>query len=565
MSALDLQSPIDLERAENLTAAAARAISGRGGLRYRRHLLHLGRRLVAARAPFVHPDVEAQTMDDLRGATDAMAMWVAHTDPWVLAEFRPEDPFEELIFEILEQFRVEALIPEAQRGTRRNVHDRFHRWSHEFIEDGLLENDLGVLLFTVIHVCRSRILAEPMEERVNDHTEATRAGIYEILGTRLRQLRPCVHDQRAFSEHSVEIARAVGELAAQIPAGRHGARPAASLLAMLEFDDAQDLDLDAVNPPSAGRVRATPESGYEAFTTEFDRTVPVGELVLPHAQRVTREELDAIETPLRPLGAYIARRAALLFPAPIDSTWESEQEFGWLDPRLLSRLATGSTDGNVFRTQTPADRPAAAVTFLVDCSGSMKANIGEVAALVDLLVRALDRRDVVTEVLGFTTGAWNGGRAHQRWLAEGRKPHPGRLNEVCQIVFKDAATTWRRARASLSAMIWTPMFREGIDGEALEWAYERLRMLDAPHRMLVVVSDGSPMDGATTLTNDERYLDRHFHAVAQTIEADPDVQVLGLGIGHDMSTFFSSSRIVDPEAIAHRGVAATILDFLAQA
>jgi cobaltochelatase CobT len=161
------------------------------------------------------------------------------------------------------------------------------------------------------------------------------------------------------------------------------------------------------------------------------------------------------------------------------------------------------------------------------------------------------------------TGAWSGGRPYKEWLAQARPAHPGRLNETCQIVFKDAAESWRRARGGLSSLLWTPMFREGIDGEALEWASERLVRIDAPRRHLILISDGSPMDGATALTNDEGYLDRHLAEIAADIEARGALSLSGIGIGHDMSAYLARSRVIDPDRILDRDTARAILEFLA--
>ena len=140
---------------------------------------------------------------------------------------------------------------------------------------------------------------------------------------------------------------------------------------------------------------------------------------------------------------------------------------------------------------------------------------------------------------------------------------PGRMNETCQLIFKDASTSWRRSRTAIAGMIWTPMFREGIDGEALEWAYERTVEQPAQHRSIILISDGSPMDGATSLANGETYLDRHLTHVAEQIESVGLVRIFGLGIGHDMSSFLEHSRVVDPEHIVSGDVAASVVEFLA--
>jgi cobaltochelatase CobT len=187
----------------------------------------------------------------------------------------------------------------------------------------------------------------------------------------------------------------------------------------------------------------------------------------------------------------------------------------------------------------------AALTLLVDCSGSMKGLIEPVAALADILARSLDMVGVDCEVLGFTTGAWNGGRPYRDWMARGRPPAPGRLNESCHLVFKEAARNWRRSRAGIAALLKADLFREGIDGEAVDWACERLLAQEAGRRILIVVSDGCPMDSATTLANDARYLDRHLREVVARREREGAVEIIGLGVGLDLSPYYRRSISAD--------------------
>jgi cobaltochelatase CobT len=178
----------------------------------------------------------------------------------------------------------------------------------------------------------------------------------------------------------------------------------------------------------------------------------------------------------------------------------------------------------------------------------MKQHAEAVALLVDVLVRALDRAGIASEVLGFTTGAWNGGRAQRDWQRSGRPPHPGRLNELCHLVFKDADTPWSRARTDIAALLKADLYREGIDGEAVAWACGRLRATGAQRRVLVVVSDGSPMDRATELANDEHYLGQHLREVVDAVERRGDAQVLGLGVGLDLSPYYRRSSVLDLSA-----------------
>jgi cobaltochelatase CobT len=170
---------------------------------------------------------------------------------------------------------------------------------------------------------------------------------------------------------------------------------------------------------------------------------------------------------------------------------------------------------------------------------------------------------VASEILGFTTGAWNGGRAARDWQQAGRPRHPGRLNEVCHLVFKDAATSWRRARRDIAALLKADLFREGIDGEALRWASERLIAREENRRLLIVISDGCPMDTATGLANDPHYLDQHLRQVVQQLEQDGVVEVFGLGVGLDLSAFYCRAHTLDLSTPLGNEVCTEVVDLLA--
>jgi cobaltochelatase CobT len=189
--------------------------------------------------------------------------------------------------------------------------------------------------------------------------------------------------------------------------------------------------------------------------------------------------------------------------------------------------------------------PDAAVCFLIDCSGSMKAQRESIALLVDVMSRALDLAGVPCEVLGFTTGAWSGGRALRDWRRAGQPPEPGRLNERCHIIFKPAEKAWRLARRDMAALLKPELYRECLDGEALLWAEQRLLAQNASRRILLVISDGCPSDSATAQTNDPLYLEQHLLAVTERIERSGRVELTALGVGLDMSGYYRHSDMLD--------------------
>ena len=192
----------------------------------------------------------------------------------------------------------------------------------------------------------------------------------------------------------------------------------------------------------------------------------------------------------------------------------------------------------------------------------MKTHALALATALDVLLRALERAGVATELLGYTTGAWNGGRALRDWRRAGKPPQPGRLNELCHIIFKDHASPYRSARRSLAALLKPELFRECVDGEALRWASARLLAQDVRQRILLVVSDGSPMDGATVLANDPHYLDRDLQAAAALIEAQSQIALRGIGVGLDLSAFYQRSTVLDLAGQSTRQVLAQVVGVL---
>ena len=224
----------------------------------------------------------------------------------------------------------------------------------------------------------------------------------------------------------------------------------------------------------------------------------------------------------------LAKRLQALLCVPEESGFDSGAEEGVLDGSRLTQLVASPVERRLFKTRRFEPRAAATLTFLVDCSGSMKQHAEGLAAFLDVLVRALERIEVPCEVLGYTTGAWNGGRALKDWRRAGAPANPGRLNELNHLVFKDAETSWRTGRDGLAAMLKQTLYREGVDGEAVRWAASRLATREEERKILVVVSDGSPADGATANANDEHYLQHDLAQVVRGIEAAGEISIAAL-------------------------------------
>ncbi len=542
------------QRIDDLCAASIRAFSGLAGLHFRGRRLYRDDKLLPPFAPHLSPQPEVDDFASFRGAADAMSLRLRCADAELHKSLRPTEPMERMLFEMLEQFRVEALAPAEMPGMVHNLRHRFEAWSMAFYNSGLTETAKGMLLYTVAQITRSRVTAQPVVEATEDAIEATRMSIVRSLGHGLAGLRRQRLDQGAYAEHALSIAHMVaGMLAAYDLQDVAGANDSdtESDDKPLDFNlwmdfDGEDGD-EGFTTAGAGTSRTLAESDgvYRVFTDAYDTEVHAATLVRPAALQENRERLDRCIERQGLSVARLARELNAVLAMPVRDGWLHGQEEGYIDGRQLSQLITSPSERRLFRLEQHAPVSDSAVSFLIDCSGSMREHIESVAILVDVMARALDQIGVVTEVLGFTTNAWNGGRAQKTWTRAGRPPHPGRLNEVAHLIFKDSDTSWRRARPAMGALLKSDLFREGIDGEAVTWAAQRLVQRHDGRRLLLVLSDGSPTDGATALANDVHYLDHHLAHVVADLQAQGEVEIYGVGVGLDLSPYYRHNRALD--------------------
>jgi cobaltochelatase CobT len=540
-----------VQRVHELCAASIRALSGDVSLLFRGNRLHGKAGALPLYAPHLHPSIERDDFRSFRGAADAYALRLTKSDKALHLQVAPTEStqaVERLIFDLLEQFRVEALVPTSYQGMRGNLLHCFEKWSLAFDGAGLTESINGLLLFSVAHMCRSRVTGDLIDDDTADRIEATRAKVNQVAQGALQGLRRERFDQSKYAVHALQIARAVAELMLIVKeSGAEQSEQGESLESAAFTLLEAEMGDDAVAVAGSGRSRVIEDSeqGYRIFTTKYDKQCAAAELV--RAQELTqfRLALDAVVAGLGVNVQRLARQLQALLARPERNGWNHGEDEGYIDGRRLSQLIASPAEKRVFKRVRAEPRANCAVTFLIDCSGSMKAHIQSLAALLDLLMRALDMVEVKSELLGFTTGAWTGGRAQKDWLKAGKPKHPGRLNETSHIVFKGVETSWRRARLAIAALLKSEMFREGIDGEAVLWAKQRLMNCDAERKFLVVVSDGSPMDSATNLANDASYLDHHLREVVQSIEKGGDITIVGIGVGLDMSPYYRKSHVLD--------------------
>lgn len=543
-------------RDERNGAAVIRALGRSAHAEYRGRQLVVADRPVGVATPYLlaPPDDMGNPSSDViaRGIFDALAVRLRYSDADLFDEHVPDDVVARIVFDMLEQLRCESLVPDSLLGTRRNIDRAFREWCRG---EKLSATAIGLLLFTVMQMVRSRLIAPIHDELIEDQIEATRALISPIIGAALKGLRANRLDQLGYVIPALSLADAIAEMVSD-SSRRTVSDIAAATPALFippEWGDGDEPDEGAV--PIVGVSAAIGQlddsdlfevGGYRIFTSAYDVERSGVELYAADKLRELRVDLDELIAAQSMSAFTLARRLQRLFIGASVDGWRQGEEEGMLDSARLGQVVADPTNRDVFRQ--PRYRPVApaVVSFLIDNSGSMKRQRHEtVTVLVDTLARALDLAGATSEILGFTTNAWNGGDALREWRRSGEPDAPGRLAEQLHVVYKDADTPWKRSRQSVAAMMRTQHFREGIDGEAIIWAYRRLLARPEPRKVLVVISDGAPMEAATINANGEAFLESHLRRVVHGIEREGSVSIGAVTIDQAVDLVFTRSVHMD--------------------
>jgi len=300
---------------------------------------------------------------------------------------------------------------------------------------------------------------------------------------------------------------------------------------------------------------------YRAYTLQFDEEVPAAELCDNEELDRLRAYLDSQLTGLQGVVTRLANRLQRRLMAQQNRSWDFDQDDGVIDAARLSRVVVAPGTALAYKIERDIEFKDTVVTLLIDNSGSMRGRPISIAAIsADILARTLERCGVKSEILGFTTRAWKGGQSREQWLADGKPQNPGRLNDLRHIVYKKADEPWRRARRNLGLMMREGLLKENIDGEALLWAHNRMLARREDRRILMVISDGAPVDDSTLSVNSAGYLESHLRKVIEWIEKRSPVQLVAIGIGHDVARYYRRAvTIMDAEQLG-----GTIIEQLAE-
>ncbi|MDP9126683.1 MAG: cobaltochelatase subunit CobT [Pseudomonadota bacterium] len=533
-------------------------------------------------------------VDFIRGAADAVALRLRYHDPKLHAREVPADVVAQTVFEALEQARCEGLGARDMAGVASNLTTLLDERCKQagFERAGAkAEIPLSDVLRILAH---ESFTGRPLPKSAQRAAEIWRGWIEERIGTKLGHLPQLLGDQKAYA---AEVRRLLTALDMRAPGetqpeegdqeeeeSSSGTEPEEKSESTAEAESgagepesgsgesaAADQNPEGTEDGQAatgGSDGDTPQQGrnwrdedfdftpgprttYRVFTAQFDEVVVASDLCQGEELSRLRLMLDQQVRPAQALIVRLANRLQRRLMAQQTRSWEFDLEDGLLDTSRLARVVSSPSHSLSYKREKPMDFRDTVVTLLLDNSGSMRGRPITLAAIsADILARTLERCGVKTEILGFTTRAWKGGLSRDAWLKAG-KPHlPGRLNDLRHIIYKAADEPWRHARRNLGLMLREGLLKENIDGEALLWAHSRLLARQEQRRVLMVISDGAPVDDSTLSVNPGNYLEQHLRAVIDWIEKTSAVELTAIGIGHDVTRYYRRAvTITDTEQL----------------
>jgi len=549
------------------------------------------------RLPTPSRELGREEIAHVRGSGDALALWQRHHDNRLHALNQPKGATARAVFEAAEQARVESIGSNRMKGVSGNLdamlEERCRARGYASVKDpgeALLPEVVSMLVREQLTGKEPPATAKPMVEHI-------RPWIEKNAGEELRNLTGNITDQNAFAkltrkliadldlgeedgtesddlednpDNEEEMADGEGEGEGgegdaddgSDPEGTDSQDGSADGDSEAESEmEAEDADaMSGSEEPGRGRRQWRPgdmlpdnpnEPPYRSYTDEFDEIIDATELCDAEELGRLRAYLDQQLSNMQGVVARLANRLQRRLLAKQNRSWEFDLEEGMLDAGKLARVVTNPLLPLSFKLERDMDFRDTVVTLLIDNSGSMRGRPITVAAMcADILARTLERCNVKVEILGFTTRAWKGGQSREKWLREGKPAAPGRLNDLRHIIYKGADAPWRRARRGLGLMMREGLLKENIDGEALIWAHNRLVYRPEQRRILMVISDGAPVDDSTLSVNTGNYLEKHLRGAIGWIENQSPVELIAIGIGHDVTRYYQRAvTIVDAEQL----------------
>ena len=582
------------EAFKRATAGALRAIGGKADVQV---TFQAGPGTVVGnrvRLPQPARSLSAMEIARLRGAADAAGLRLRHHDNAVHAARNPGTRDAREVYDVLEQVRIEVVGARFMDGVAANLAERLTAECEQGGFERMTRKDQLPVSAALGLLARERLSGKPAPACANRVLSQWRDQMGSSAKSALDDLARTQDDQEAFTRAARRLLAAYDLAEAELESdqddesaqpeedaqdqggeqapdteergGDEGADQQPGTMSdtvqsesaeededpSAEEGTAQGEDRPGGPQPSSSREPQPPTVPlYKAYTKQFDEEIAAEELCDSDELSRLRQQLDQQLLNMQSVVGKLANRLQRKLMAQQTRAWEFDLEEGILDAGRLARVVVNPTLSLSYKTERDTDFRDTVVTLLVDNSGSMRGRPITVAAMCgDILARTLERCAVKVEILGFTTRAWKGGQSRERWVAEGKLREPGRLNDLRHIIYKAADTPWRRARRNLGLMLREGLLKENIDGEALLWAYRRLVMRRESRRILMVISDGAPVDDSTLSVNAGSYLERHLREVINAIEGGDAIELIAIGIGHDVTRYYRRAvTITDAEEL----------------
>lgn len=593
-------SPVDVEPLRRAITGSVRAIAGDGDVEVTFANERPGMTAERIRLPELSKRPTLHELSVTRGLGDSMALRLACHDDKVHATMAPQGSDARAIFDAVEQARVESIGALRMEGVAANLRSMTEEKYSKANFSGIERQEDAPIGEAMAMLVREKLTGEKPPASAGKVLDLWRSFIEEKAGTELENLSGVINDQPAFSKairnmlSAMEMAEEYGDDDSEPDsdddseqedqpngdeqdqdevdedAGSDAAPVEDSEVAdeqmedgetegaEISDDDMQEEGEEDSETPGETRRPNTPfddfneKVDYHVFTEEFDETITAEELCDAAELERLRAFLDKQLAHLQGAVGRLANRLQRRLMAQQNRSWDFDLEEGYLDPARLTRMIIDPMQALSFKMERDTQFRDTVVTLLIDNSGSMRGRPITVAATcADILARTLERCGVKVEILGFTTKAWKGGQAREKWLGSGKPQTPGRLNDLRHIIYKSADAPWRRARPNLGLMMREGLLKENIDGEALMWAHNRLIGRREQRKILMMISDGAPVDDSTLSVNPGNYLERHLRAVIDRIETRSPVELLAIGIGHDVTRYYRRAvTIVDADELA---------------
>jgi len=542
------------------------------------------------RVPLPSLGATADEIDAVRGAGDAFALRLKYHDADIHRRRTPQGGPAEEMFQWIEDARIASIGALRMEGVARNMDASLEQQCRQAAFDTITVESEAPLSVAVGLLVRQHLTGRPLPPSAEHVVQFWRDYVEEHAGADIDRLKDHILDQNRFAEVCRSIMRDLGmeveldeppeteESQDEIENVEEGAESdSESSPEDVNLDDAMadestegdstrmemdaDVEFDEEGaeanpdeapqpaPDDAGRIGLGRD--YHAFTYEFDEVVRAEELCEPDEMIRLRALLDQQLVSLQHATARLANRLQRKLMAKQNRTWEFDLEEGMLDSARLPQVIIDPMNPLAFKQEKEMKFRDTVVSILIDSSGSMRGRSITIAAMcADILGRTLERCSVRVEILGFTTRAWRGGQSREKWIATGKPPNPGRLNDLRHIVYKAADDTWQRTRRNLGLMMREELLKENIDGEALIWAHNRLVTRHEQRKVLMVISDGLPVDNSTLLVNPSNYLEQHLKYAIDMVENKSPVELIAIGIGHDVTHHYRRAvTITDAEQL----------------